>query len=778
MSIQKTIIRGHHQQLRYLLRDCTPTSLNDRDSAGNPPLITCAIVDDESWSCRVARILLHHGADVNVTDSKRKSALMHACLIGRLKLARSLIKYVPDDQDLDIAMQDDDGETALHHAVRNGSIELVELLIQHCHDRQSLLNLENDQGDTALDFSLLEGKLDIAVRLLEGGGTCGKKLSGLRRLDVMVPRLRSEVEKEPPTAARDQNESSDAETCAKIDESCLSKANKPFKNGNQSPSLRYASQSSPLWAAGRQDNRRLEKLFKVKSVQSTKSFYKPAARVELTNIDKSGECVGESSRQLGGRRSRISRVTSPWLGRLRRSGVTHSPASLHTPESGHSSRRLGRRPSAPRRLSETPLLRHGTTDIDDYQSMSGCDDPGDREGDPTSLRSNFNLLQADLGSATVADDQSLNNAFDGRIVETDVDYNEISVRVPNTKFKHSDRKYGGFIETIPEIDSCAASVFDDSSSRTKLPESERNNRHGRQKSIQNDKHHSNGLSSRYLNPGRRDTRLFSASSNRSTMTWMSNTSTGRSMLQQKKAQIKTIFGRSYEGPNRLLDIENRIKELQEELSWMDRRRKTRGAKSNEGKNSPPSSPSNSITFIMSSSDFRSTDHKERGIDGTLSQNLSSGKSNHFDGQSKCVIKTTSSEMDKFLKYPANNGIGTTPDGDGEKHLSISRPEPEQVRFWRRTKSAPSKSHRGSSTAPNLTDDDRDCDSRALRRFLLNIAELGEERETWRRFHSNPLNNIPGHHRLILERPSAAASRSFQAKKMVTRPERGFGLPKK
>ena len=128
-------------------------SLNKDRSEGDSPIIECVSLSnqgddkEDTRRCEILRLLVQHGADVNVqsvgSDLSGKTAAMVAAERG---LSRCLRFLVEAGTDLTIATQH--GETALTLAVGGGQVDCVKYLAEHTP--ASTLNNRNYDGKTAL----------------------------------------------------------------------------------------------------------------------------------------------------------------------------------------------------------------------------------------------------------------------------------------------------------------------------------------------------------------------------------------------------------------------------------------------------------------------------------------------------------------------------------------------------------------------------------------------------------------------------------------------------
>lgn len=763
MSLHKAILQGHLNHLKYLLKTSDRLSVDYKDSSGYTPLIVSALIDDDVFSLTSAKMLLRHRARVDIVDDHGKTALMHACIGKKTSLIKVLIEKVPAGHPFDINHGDDDGFTALHHAARAGCMEIVEDLVGYCLVHGLTLDTENGKGKTVLDLCLDENFLDAASFLLECGARCGKNLQSLKRRDALTSKLISDELRDK--LALPESESPDARTCAEIDQSCFSKANKHL-NGNQSlPSLRYTSQPSPQRVTGsRGYHHRLDEIFKAKSAQSSKSYRPPV--VDVAASDQNQELTPGS--KLHGRKSRSRKISSP-NSRRRRSAVGNTPSNSLVDSGSNLFKKFGRRSPSSRRSSDASVARaptntrNGMDDGNEYRGVSSpMSNTAGLDGNGTPYRASL-----DVGIALDENDR-----------ESEIEFNEISVRVPSRKPKYSDRKYGGYIETIPEIDSRSGSVINGYTGVNRS-----NERLGRNSKIQRSNSRStlNGFNSRFLNPGRNDI-LTSAGSTRSAMTMMS---TGRAMSVQRRSQVKMIFGRSYEGPNRRVDIDNRIKELQDELTWMDKRRKARTMQVTSG------NANGKVELLRHQDSCETIETYDTDLDQQL-LNLDKCKSTNSESyrrsqhQTKSIASSEinpkkvlgiipSADIEEKIWQPAKSKVYTQPLPGGYawiglqgKIVTVNR----RILALRRSKSEP-LSQSNIRLDVNQTDDERNCDPKSIMNFIRDQGEINRDETVLQRFHGNPLNN------LIREQDVMTKKCPLQAPSLKRRtlPVYGFGLPK-
>jgi ankyrin repeat protein len=125
-----------------------------------PLLITaCQYAKDDIMGIQLA---LQYDADVNVTNSQGRTALMTACLLGHVNKAIELL-----DNNANVDSIDQQGNTALIDAVHSRNKKLIELILKY-HPQ---VNHTNNQQETALILCVKHKSAsdDIVKLLLEAG---------------------------------------------------------------------------------------------------------------------------------------------------------------------------------------------------------------------------------------------------------------------------------------------------------------------------------------------------------------------------------------------------------------------------------------------------------------------------------------------------------------------------------------------------------------------------------------------------------------------------------
>jgi ankyrin repeat protein len=125
--------------------------VNAKDNTGKTPLHV-------TRTASMARLLLSHGAEVNVTTTK--DASLHKTDFDGESVIELFVSLNPDEQ-----LPLETGVTPLHLAAANGNKDLVSVLLDHGADTAA----KTKKGKTALDWAIEQGKTDIQ-KLLEKHG--------------------------------------------------------------------------------------------------------------------------------------------------------------------------------------------------------------------------------------------------------------------------------------------------------------------------------------------------------------------------------------------------------------------------------------------------------------------------------------------------------------------------------------------------------------------------------------------------------------------------------
>ncbi|KAH3771891.1 hypothetical protein DPMN_173220 [Dreissena polymorpha] len=161
---------GRVQVVRYLVQN--QIDVDVKDAMGNSPLFLF-LVSEANWNLAdysVPELLLRHGANPNITLCVRNSRhvsrtldvapLMLAAMQDNLELARVLIQHGAD-----VNMTDNSGNTALYHALRQSSAKVASYLFKDC--AHTNVNIENVDGETCLiALASFKGDADLMQQLV------------------------------------------------------------------------------------------------------------------------------------------------------------------------------------------------------------------------------------------------------------------------------------------------------------------------------------------------------------------------------------------------------------------------------------------------------------------------------------------------------------------------------------------------------------------------------------------------------------------------------------
>ena len=181
-SDQKTNTYVHvHQRsmlldfmMKILISKIDVNKLYDKDEdVYTTPLILAskdALID-------IVKMLLEHGANVNLADFDGDTALLCACqhtkydgsqfAERKTEIVKILLKH-----EADVNIQNENGVTSLMSATQSGNVKIVKMLLEHGAN----VNIKSSIGNTALMDSL-HGNADIVRMLLEHGADVSVKIN-------------------------------------------------------------------------------------------------------------------------------------------------------------------------------------------------------------------------------------------------------------------------------------------------------------------------------------------------------------------------------------------------------------------------------------------------------------------------------------------------------------------------------------------------------------------------------------------------------------------------
>jgi len=139
---------------------------------GIPVLAYAARMDDP----RFVKMLLEHGAKVDVRNEDGDTAIMGAVYAGQTKTVQLLVEYGAN-----VSETDKDGVNAFMYAAKGGNIDTMGYLL----NKGASLDNRDHEGRTALHWSLTDGDFPEVVKLLVSKGLDpnDKTKAGLSALD-------------------------------------------------------------------------------------------------------------------------------------------------------------------------------------------------------------------------------------------------------------------------------------------------------------------------------------------------------------------------------------------------------------------------------------------------------------------------------------------------------------------------------------------------------------------------------------------------------------------
>ena len=169
------VSRGRIYQVNFLL-ESSYEDINKVDENRQTALMKAIFLPDKMQRTRnkIVKILLEHGARVNVVDREGKTALMWACIRGQENVVRKILDS--SLLDLDLNRGDKFGNTALFYAASSGQVNTVKMLVTALKRFGLDIDKKNAQGmtpilqatkqghDTCAQVLMTEGKASLTIR--------------------------------------------------------------------------------------------------------------------------------------------------------------------------------------------------------------------------------------------------------------------------------------------------------------------------------------------------------------------------------------------------------------------------------------------------------------------------------------------------------------------------------------------------------------------------------------------------------------------------------------
>ena len=165
--LKEAICDGRIYQTRHLIE--SGVDLNFVDEQGLTPLMHAAQLPDEKCRTRnsLLKLLLQHGANVNIVDKKGRHVLSRACIDDKEDIVRLLVNVAK--QDVDLNQRDFDGNTSVMHSVRTGNATLVKFIVSELNKFQVDIDVRNLEDRTPYLEAKRLGNEECATILLTEG---------------------------------------------------------------------------------------------------------------------------------------------------------------------------------------------------------------------------------------------------------------------------------------------------------------------------------------------------------------------------------------------------------------------------------------------------------------------------------------------------------------------------------------------------------------------------------------------------------------------------------
>lgn len=164
-ALVKAIEHRRFKQAQILLQLGDNVNQQEKHS-GTTPLLAICFLEDENLACRIAKKLLHRGADVCLQDEHGMNPLMQACKLAKEKLVQVLIQ----SEECDFSAVDSKGNTALIYSIEAGNSHITKALTEamNVYDVRAA-DKPNKNGETPLIRAIKLKRHDCKEVLLSDG---------------------------------------------------------------------------------------------------------------------------------------------------------------------------------------------------------------------------------------------------------------------------------------------------------------------------------------------------------------------------------------------------------------------------------------------------------------------------------------------------------------------------------------------------------------------------------------------------------------------------------
>lgn len=159
-QLMEAISEGKAEEVKQLLEN--GTNANELSIVGATPLIHA------TWgkNIKIVKLLVQHGADINLNTERFGSALNVAASVGAGGIAYLLI-----ENGANLNAQDNEGKTPLMSAIYLSHPDLAKMLIDNGAD----VNLKGDSDWTALIFAAMRGDVESVKNLIDARADVNSK---------------------------------------------------------------------------------------------------------------------------------------------------------------------------------------------------------------------------------------------------------------------------------------------------------------------------------------------------------------------------------------------------------------------------------------------------------------------------------------------------------------------------------------------------------------------------------------------------------------------------